>query len=617
MQPTLIGHLFKACKQIYFLETPTREIRLKTPLICDYCKGSHEADECELNNPPEQKEKREDVLEWTVRSKYEDELANFMLEKKFHTKGIGDMLVQHRKGLREQYSQILLAINQSKTCEPKAPTLAITTRLGISIRSTTQEPVPWSSILYQPSKTSNPPFPSRQKKQKKDGEDKLLLSIFKQIDINLPFFEAMIHMPKGAKVLKDLLSHMEKLEKATSSVKLNEECSAIIQRIMPQKEGDPVSFTLPFLIGPLAVKNALTDLGAIHRSLSPKKIKRKPHLPDLTGPSHTDECPSDYAMPHPYFKEFDIEIRDKRGAENLVADHLSRLENPDQGRLTRAKIRDLFPEERLMAVSDKNNEPWYADYANYLASRILLFQSTRQEKQKIFSDLRHYFWDEPFLFKQCADRIIRRCVVRDEAAQILRHYHSEPSERHHGITTTARKVFEAGSYWPHVFRDAQKLVQVCDAYFMGPFPLSNGNKYILVAIDYVSKWVEAQAFPTSDARNVVNFLKRLFARFGIPKALISDRGTHLCNYQMEKAMKRYRVVHQFSTAYRPQTNSQVSKDMKNRAIELYDDEGSEFIVNKQRVKPYQNDILDTNKDDDVTLKDEGEVIFDEKKLGSS
>ncbi|GJU54820.1 reverse transcriptase domain-containing protein [Tanacetum coccineum] len=78
---------------------------------------------------------------------------------------------------------------------------------------------------------------------------------------------------------------------------------------------------------------------------------------------------------------------------------------------------------------------------------------------------------------------------------------------------------------------------------MGPIPSSSGNKYILVAIDYVSKWVEAQAFPASDARNVVNFLKRLFARFGIPKALISDRGTHFCNYQMERAMKRKEMSH--------------------------------------------------------------------------
>nr|GEY20155.1 retrovirus-related Pol polyprotein from transposon 17.6 [Tanacetum cinerariifolium] len=85
---------------------------------------------------------------------------------------------------------------------------------------------------------------------------------------------------------------------------------------------------------------------------------------------------------------------------------------------------------------------------------------------------------------------------------------SGPSGGHHGIATTTRKVFEVGFYWPLIFHDARKLVWGID--FMGPFPSSNENKYILVAIDYVSKWVEARAFPTNDAWNVVSFLMRRF-----------------------------------------------------------------------------------------------------------
>nr|GEV61540.1 hypothetical protein [Tanacetum cinerariifolium] len=122
-------------------------------------------------------------------------------------------------------------------------------------------------------------------------------------------------------------------------------------------------------------------------------------------------------------QEFDIEIRDKKGVENLAADHLSRLENPDLRKLTKAEIRDLFLDEQLMTISDKGNEPW------------------------------HYFWDEPFLFKQCANQIIRRCVAGNEAAQILRQCHYGPSGGHHGIATTARKVFEDGFYWPNIFCD--------------------------------------------------------------------------------------------------------------------------------------------------------------------
>ncbi|GJV56535.1 reverse transcriptase domain-containing protein [Tanacetum coccineum] len=116
----------------------------------------------------------------------------------------------------------------------------------------------------------------------------------------------------------------------------------------------------------------------------------------------------------------------------------------------------------------------------------------------------------------------------------------------------------------------QNAIQVCEIFdvwgidFMGPFPSSRGNKYILVAVDYLSKWVEAKALPTNDARVVVKFLKSLFARFGTPRAIISDRGTHFCNDQFAKVMSKYGVTHRLATAYHPQTSGQV--EVSNRGL---------------------------------------------------
>nr|GFB75184.1 putative nucleotidyltransferase, ribonuclease H [Tanacetum cinerariifolium] len=109
----------------------------------------------------------------------------------------------------------------------------------------------------------------------------------------------------------------------------------------------------------------------------------------------------------------------------------------------------------------------------------------------------------------------------------------------------------------------QNSIQICEIFdvwgidFMGPFPSSRGNKYILMAVDYFSKWVEAKALPTNDAQVVCKFLKSLFTRFGTPRAIISDRGTHFCNDQFAKVMRKYRVTHRLTTAYHPQTSGQV------------------------------------------------------------
>ncbi|GJY72309.1 hypothetical protein Tco_0476012 [Tanacetum coccineum] len=295
------GRLKRTCNQISYLETPTREVGLKNPyLICDYYGGSYEADECKQTSQVEQ--------------------------------------------------------------------------------------------------TSNLPFPSRLKKQKKDDKDERLLSIFNQIHINLPFLEAMIHMPKGAKILKDLLSHKEKLKKVASPVKLSEKCFAIIQR----KPMEPLEWkALEIRLKPSSVEPPKLELKELPEHLEYAFLQENNQLPmvilsalstnkktrlleevvkkevikhldagliypisDSPWVSLVQVVPKKGGMTVvknekdeliPQWTVTGWRIRDKKGVENLAADHLSRLENPDLGKLTRADIRDLFPEERLMAISNKNN----------------------------------------------------------------------------------------------------------------------------------------------------------------------------------------------------------------------------------------------------------------------
>ncbi|GJS03940.1 reverse transcriptase domain-containing protein [Tanacetum coccineum] len=293
-------------------------------------------------------------------------------------------------------------------------------------------------------------------------------------------------------------------------------------------------------------------------------------------------------------QEFDFDVVDTKGAENLAADHLSRLENPHKNELDPKEINEKSPLETLssIAVLDAST-PWFADIANYHAGNFMIKGMSTQQKRKFFKDVKHYFWEDPFLFKICADQVIRRCVFGKEAYDILMACHDGPTGGHHGANYTARKVFDSGFFWPTIYKDAHELVkncnscqrqgkisqrdempqnsiQVCEIFdvwgidFMGPFPSSRGNKYILVAVDYLSKWVEAKALPTNDARVVCKFLKTLFSRFGAPRAIISDRGTHFCNDQFTKVMLKYGVTHRLSTAYHPQTSGQV--EVSNRGL---------------------------------------------------
>nr|GEV62407.1 reverse transcriptase domain-containing protein [Tanacetum cinerariifolium] len=231
--------------------------------------------------------------------------------------------------------------------------------------------------------------------------------------------------------------------------------------------------------------------------------------------------------------------------------------NPHQNVLDPKKINESFPLETLNLVSTRGNlsTPWFTDFANYHAGNFVFKGKTSQQKSKFFKDVKHYFWDDPFLFKIYDDQVIRRCVHGQKAINILKACHYGPTEGHHGPNYTAKKVFDSRFYWPTIYHDAQDLVknydvcqrqgkisqrdempqnsvQVCEIFnvwgidFIGPFSSSSGNKYILVAVDYLSKWVEAKALLTNDAQVVYKFLKNLFTRFGTPRAIISDQGMH-------------------------------------------------------------------------------------------
>ncbi|GJY28175.1 reverse transcriptase domain-containing protein [Tanacetum coccineum] len=162
--------------------------------------------------------------------------------------------------------------------------------------------------------------------------------------------------------------------------------------------------------------------------------------------------------------EFDFKVIDTKGAENLATDHLSRLENPYENVLDLKEINEAFPLETLNMVTFRGDSstPWFADYANYHAENFIVKGMSSQQKNKFFKDVKHYFWDDPYLFKICADQMIRRCVAGQEAIDILIDCHSGPTGGHYGANYIAKKVFDSGFYWPTIYRDAYDLVTRCD-----------------------------------------------------------------------------------------------------------------------------------------------------------
>ncbi|CAM8988458.1 unnamed protein product [Rhodiola kirilowii] len=292
-------------------------------------------------------------------------------------------------------------------------------------------------------------------------------------------------------------------------------------------------------------------------------------------------------------QEFDIEIKDKKGVENVVADHLSRLEENEEIEVDARPVNDSFVGEQLMRV-EAEALPWYTDFVNFVVCGIIPHDMNHHQRRKFLSETKRYYWDEPYLYRLCADGLYRTCVAEEEMREILYHCHSSQYGGHGSGAKTASKVLQCGFYWPTLFGDAYEFAKACDQCqrtgniskrhempqqsilpveifdvwgidYMGPFPSSFGNRFILVAVDYVSKWVEAVASPTCDAKVVSKLFKKIiFPRFGVPRTVISDGGSHFKERHFEDLLRRYGVSHKVATPYHPQTSGQV--EISNREI---------------------------------------------------
>nr|XP_028949286.1 uncharacterized protein LOC108175062 [Malus domestica] len=174
---------------------------------------------------------------------------------------------------------------------------------------------------------------------------------------------------------------------------------------------------------------------------------------------------------------------------------------------------------------------------------------TRAKQDKLVKTAKYYKWDDTYLWKYCTDQLIRKCVPESE---------------------TCDRCQRTGNLGPRNQMPQTHIlvVEIFDVWgidFMGPFPSSNGFLYILLAVDYVSKWVEAKATKTNDSKVVSDFIKsNIFARFGIPRAIISDGGSHFCNQTFEALLRKYNVTHKVSTPYHPQTSGQA--EVSNREV---------------------------------------------------
>lgn len=220
---------------------------------------------------------------------------------------------------------------------------------------------------------------------------------------------------------------------------------------------------------------------------------------------------------------------------------------------------------------------------------------TTLQKKKLNHDSKFYIWDVPFFFKQDVDRVVRSGITEAEVHKVLETCHASPYGGDHGGECISHKVIQSGFFWHSLFKDSiafvkgydrcQRLgiisrrhemplknileVEILDVWamdFMGPFPQSDVNIYILVAVDYVRKWVKAVALPSNDSGVVIKIIKKhIFTHFGTPREIISDGVKNSINHLVKnQLLDKYGICHKVATTCHPQTSGQV--EVSNREV---------------------------------------------------
>jgi len=275
-------------------------------------------------------------------------------------------------------------------------------------------------------------------------------------------------------------------------------------------------------------------------------------------------------------QEFDLEIKDKKGLENPIADHLSRMYFKEPQELP---INDSLRDDMLFKVT--KTDPWYANIVNFM---VVGYVPRGENKKRHIYESRLHIWDPPYLFRVCSDRLLRRCVPVEEGIQIIQKWNSSSYEGHYGVFHTHAKIWQSGFFWPTMYEDTKDFIQRCgtcqrhrnittrDAMpltnnlqielfdvsgidYMGPFVKSRNYEYILVVVDYVSKWVEAIPCKKADSRHSRRMFEEIiFPRFGISRMVISDGGTHFTDKKFHLYLQTHGIRHNVATPYHPQTS---------------------------------------------------------------